>query len=60
MKLLKKKVENWRGTGAELRRGREKGMLKEQPGNRQRREGSGLRKLPTQSFREVGAILGSL
>lgn len=46
--------------GRELWRGREKGVLAEQPGNWQIRGGSGLRKLSAQSFLEVGAVLGSL
>lgn len=46
--------------GAELWQGRERGMLKEQPGNWQFRGGSGLRKLSAQSFLEVCAVLSSL
>lgn len=38
----------------------ERGVRKEQPGKQQVRRGNGFRKLPAQSFQEVGTIFPSL
>lgn len=46
----------WYQSGVEA----ERGMGKEQPGNQQLRRGNGFRKLPAQSFQEVGTIPPSL